>query len=179
MKRTRSGFAALCRPTAASSRATNEVQGFIALLITAPLAAFTAIFFWDRPPPALAMQIGLNDGPLISARFTRCFGAIRYTCVIDGDTFWYRGTKIRIADINAPELSEPQCASEAKLAERATERLTDLLNDGPFVLGSIDRERDVYGRALKVVSRNGESLGSELVSEGLAERWKGYRGNWC
>jgi micrococcal nuclease len=32
---------------------------------------------------------------------------------------------------------------------------------------------------LRTVTRQGASVGEELVREGLAERWKGYRGNWC
>lgn len=62
--------------------------------------------------------------------FVRCAGAHRVTCVVDGDTFWYRGAKIRIADINAPEVSQPSCAREAALGERATGRLLGWLNAG-------------------------------------------------
>ncbi|MGZ3259320.1 MAG: thermonuclease family protein [Croceibacterium sp.] len=43
----------------------------------------------------------------------------------------------------------------------------------------IDRDRDRYGRLLRTVTRGGASVGEELVREGLAEQWKGYRGNWC
>jgi endonuclease YncB( thermonuclease family) len=32
--------------------------------------------------------------------------------VVDGDTFWFRGEKIRIADIDTPELSPPRCERE-------------------------------------------------------------------
>lgn len=113
------------------------------------------------------------------ATFARCEGAARVTCVVDGDTFWYRGLKIRIADINAPELGHPSCAYEAQLAETATRRLTDLLNAGPFTLAVEGRETDRYGRALRVVMRGGRSLGAVLEREGLAEHWQGRRGDWC
>ncbi|WP_068071157.1 thermonuclease family protein [Novosphingobium lentum] len=114
-----------------------------------------------------------------SAAFVGCHGAHRVTCVVDGDTFWYLGTKIRIADINAPELGHPGCPYEAALAEAATTRLTDLLNAGPFSLVTEGRETDKYGRALRVVVRNGASLGAVLEDEGLAEHWHGHRRNWC
>lgn len=114
-----------------------------------------------------------------AARFAQCEGADRVTCVVDGDTFWYRGLKIRIADINAPELGHPSCAYEARLAEAATRRLTDLLNAGPFTLAVDGRETDRYGRALRVVTRGGRSLGEVLEREGLAEHWHGRRGDWC
>jgi endonuclease YncB( thermonuclease family) len=109
-----------------------------------------------------------------------CKGWPRVNCVIDGDTIWYRGEKIRIADINAPETHDPHCAYEADLGRRATDRMISLLNAGPFDIAATgDRDEDVYGRKLRIVERNGRSLGQILVSEGLAERWQGYRRNWC
>lgn len=114
-----------------------------------------------------------------SARFTRCGGGGGANCVIDGDTFRYRGQKIRVADINTPEVSNPQCAAEAALGAQATARFHQLLNAGPFTLEPTDRAQDKYGRALFVVTRGGESLGATLVSEGLAEEWQGYRREWC
>lgn len=112
-------------------------------------------------------------------RFDICAPGPRVTCVVDGDTFWLEGTKIRIADINTPETSQPSCAAEAALGKRATRRLVELLNAGPFELEVQGRETDRYGRALRVVTRKGRSLGAVLEAEGLAEHWKGRRGDWC
>lgn len=113
------------------------------------------------------------------ARFEICAPGPRVTCVVDGDTFWLEGTKIRIADINTPETSQPGCAAEAELGRRATRRLVELLNAGPFALEVNGRETDRYGRALRVVTRKGQSLGAILAAEGLAEHWKGRRSDWC
>ncbi len=157
---------------------------FAAMLVALPLGAFLAVFAWDGPPSANSLGFaapGPSASDRESAQFTVCSGAVRVNCVVDGDTFWYAGRKIRIADINTPEVSEPACASEAKLGRRATYRLLALLNEGPFSLepGGDGRDRDKYGRLLRNVERGGSSLGHVLVSEGLAERWKGYRGEWC
>ena len=114
-----------------------------------------------------------------AARFASCSGSSRVTCVVDGDTIWYRGNKIRLADINAPEVSQPGCAQEAALGARATRRLTELLNAGPFSLLRDGRDVDRYGRLLRVITRRGTSLGSKLENEGLAEHWQGRRGSWC
>lgn len=146
--------------------------------------------FAARTLSALAAIAGLSSVVLLpvaahgaadqeTAAFARCEGSVRVTCVVDGDTFWYRGLKIRIADINAPELGHPSCAYEARLAETATRRLTDLLNAGPFTLAVEGRDTDRYGRALRVVMRGGRSLGEVLEREGLAEHWHGRRGDWC
>lgn len=41
----------------------------------------------------------------LEARFGLCDGPVRVNCVVDGDTLWFRGDKIRIADIDAPEIT--------------------------------------------------------------------------
>lgn len=125
-------------------------------------------------PPAHAVPVDSEQ-----ASFGLCGSGPRITCVVDGDTFWLKGTKIRIADINTPETSQPGCVAEAELGARATRRLVQLLNAGPFTLEVQGRATDRYGRALRVVKRRGSSLAEPLVAEGLAERWKGKRSDWC
>jgi len=148
-------------------------------MIALPLAAFAAVFAFGVPDVS-ALTFGGQQTDVETARFELCAGADeRDNCIVDGDTFWYHGDKIRIADINAPEASNPQCHAEARLAARATGRLYDLLNDGPFTLEEIDRDKDRYGRLLRNVTRDGESLGTKLVRAGLAEEWRGYRRSWC
>ncbi|WP_338719931.1 thermonuclease family protein [Devosia sp. XK-2] len=114
-----------------------------------------------------------------SRHFAICSSAKRDTCIVDGDTFWLDGTKIRIADINTPEISSPQCAREAQLGRQATSRLAQLLNAGPFSLAPADRDEDRYGRKLRIVERDGRSVGAQLVAEGLAHEWQGARRGWC
>ena len=65
------------------------------------------------------------------------------------------------------------------MGERATSRLTALLNEGGFSLETIDRDEDRFGRKLRIITRGGESLGGTLVGEGLAEEWTGSRRSWC
>ncbi|MFM5930652.1 MAG: thermonuclease family protein [Novosphingobium sp.] len=114
-----------------------------------------------------------------AALFALCPEGPRTTCVVDGDTFWLSGEKIRIADINAPETHGARCADERARGNRATARLIALLNAGRFEMESGPRTHDRYGRRLVTVSRGGRSLGMVLVSEGLAETWKGRRSDWC
>jgi endonuclease YncB( thermonuclease family) len=99
--------------------------------------------------------------------------------VVDGDTFWNEGVDIRVADIDAPETHPSRCPREADLGNRATLRFQELLNQGTFTLQSIDRDEDQYGRKLRVVIRDGQSLGMRLVDEGLARPWTGSRKPWC
>lgn len=115
----------------------------------------------------------------LAAVFTLCAEAPRIKCVVDGDTFWINGEKVRLADINAPETAQASCAEERTLGQRAKLRLLNLLNAGPFTLEISGRPTDRYGRALRVARRHGRSLGDMLVSEGLAEPWRGRRSDWC
>ena len=117
---------------------------------------------------------------LTAAMFVLCAaGAPRVNCVVDGDTFWLGGEKVRIADINTPETHAAGCPAEQALGQAATRRLIALLNTGPFELAQSGRERDRYGRLLRTISRGGRSLGEVLVAEGLAEPWRGRRSSWC
>jgi hypothetical protein len=83
-----------------------------------------------RPPVA-------GSGP-----FGICGAGRRQDCVVDGDTIWHRGVKIRLADIDTPEVFSPQCESEAALGRQATERLLELMNAGQFEVVQSGRDMD-------------------------------------
>lgn len=128
--------------------------------------------------PAAASEAPVAPPPTQN-QFEICV-AVRDNCVVDGDTLWFAGAKIRIADIDAPEVTDPRCDYEKQLGDKATFRLLELLNVGPFEVRTIgDRETDKYGRKLRVLLRNGQSLGLQLVDEGLARPWTGRREPWC
>jgi endonuclease YncB( thermonuclease family) len=158
-------------------------------LIASPLLGVGAAWLWSKQEGAIeaesffvlapASAASADVGEQYSVYFSECSTLPRRTCVVDGDTFWLEGVKIRIADINTPEVSNPQCDEEAALGARATDRLVELLNAGGFSLQAVDREEDAYGRTLRVVTRGAASIGDTLVAEGLAETWTGRRRNWC
>lgn len=112
-------------------------------------------------------------------RFAPCRTVHGHDCVVDGDTVRIAAVSVRLADIDAPETHPSRCPEEAARGARATARLAELLSDGPFRLDAIDRDRDRYGRALRIFSRHGRSLGAVLVAERLARRWDGRRRGWC
>jgi len=111
--------------------------------------------------------------------FSEC-RALARTCVVDGDTIRLNGEKIRLLDIDAPEVRDYKCAAEKQLGDRATRRLVEILNAGRVeVVRRGSRDTDEYGRSLRIVEVNGRSAGSILVSEGLARPWSGKRRPWC
>lgn len=138
------------------------------------LAVAIAISYFENTRSAREATV---LGPVF---FSSCSGQARINCVVDGDTIWAEGEKVRLADIDAPEIFSPQCTREEELGHRATQRLTALLNQGPVKLEkSSSRERDKYGRLLRVATVNGRSVGQTLVGEGLAHRWGAHRQGWC
>lgn len=114
---------------------------------------------------------------LAAVLLTICAPGPRDNCVVDGDTFWLAGEKIRIADIDTPEISEPKCPAEKALGERAKFRLLELLNAGALEVQRTGVDR--YQRTLAVVTVDGRSVGAVLVAEGLARQWDGARRTWC
>ena len=88
-----------------------------------------------------------------SEAFSICGSGQRITCVVDGDTFWFRGEKIRIADIDTPELSPPRCERERELGLAAKQRLLGILNSGPLSFKTTARDEDRFGRKLRIVYR--------------------------
>ncbi len=115
-----------------------------------------------------------------TVQFELCDDVGSPNCIIDGDTIYFQGRKTRVADIDAPEKSDPKCPSEYTLALKATYKLRDLLNLGAFEVKPIgNRDQDQYGRDLRALIRDGRSLGDMLVQEGLARTWTGAREPWC
>ncbi len=149
------------------------------------MLAFFAGWLAPSVGPGLEDMMGRYEPPTVtsrdalSAQFGFCHSGGGTNCVVDGDTFWLHGQRYRIADIDTPETHGPRCAAEGALGARATGRLQDLLNAGPFTLESADRDVDRYGRRLRVVTRGGTSIGGMLVDEGMARPWEGSRRPWC
>ncbi|MGV1848042.1 MULTISPECIES: thermonuclease family protein [unclassified Rhizobium] len=98
--------------------------------------------------------------------------------MVDGDTFWFRGEKIRIAEIDTPELSPPLCQRERQLCLAAKQRLLDILNSGPLSFETTARD-EIASTGSSGWSTGIGSVGDILVAEGLPRKWQGSRRSWC
>lgn len=101
--------------------------------------------------------------------------------VVDGDTIHVDGVRVRIENIDAPEVAGgAQCTREAQLADKTTRRLRQLVGSGAVELVPAGgRDEDRYGRKLRRVLVDGTDVGSILVREGLAKPWRGSKASWC
>lgn len=124
----------------------------------------------------------MTDGPVTTPAeapgdlwtYPRC----RVLRVIDGDTVFadidqglstHREIYVRLAHINAPELSEAQGSA-------ARARLVELVASEPLTVTTIRDRTEKYGRYLAVIVNSaGVDVGMQLLSEGLARPYEGGR----
>ncbi|NBW09739.1 MAG: thermonuclease family protein [Caulobacteraceae bacterium] len=106
--------------------------------------------------------------------------------VHDGDTIRCGAERIRISDIDAPELpGSPRCDAyrvrelahsrnpawcDTAKGEQARDALRAFLATGPVMIRRLGT--DSYGRTLALVSVRGIDAGAMLRRAGLARRWK-------
>ena len=96
----------------------------------------------------------------------------------DGDSIRCGSERIRIENIDAPELPDsPKCTDRRRngwcdyaLAERSRDALEAFLAQGTVKVqrSGVDR----YGRTLARVTVDGKDAGAYLVSKGLARWWE-------
>lgn len=109
----------------------------------------------------------------------KCGSGKRITCVVDGDTLWLNGEKIRTMGYDTPEPMTNICGGERekRLAAQASARFLELFNTTQI---TIERHgQDKYGRTLAAIRSNGRPVGDILISEGLARRYPDGREFWC
>ncbi|KPF52620.1 nuclease [Rhizobium sp. AAP116] len=131
--------------------------------------------------PAIAStETAALTGESFSGKFYFCGTSGLDNCVMSGDTFWYRKTKIVLADIAAPRTDGAACQQERDRGFAAKVRLKDLLSSGRFDLETLKvQATGAAPGVLRVATRDGRSLGSILVSEGLAKPRMARQQNWC
>jgi endonuclease YncB( thermonuclease family) len=138
--------------------------------VPVPSVALTAL-------PSVRPGQGGAPETAASGTFAFCGKSGLVNCVADGNTFWVKGVKVRIAGIDVPQTDQAKCIDERARGFAAKVRLRDLLNAGSFQLASAGGTQS--GAELRTVNRSGKSLGDQLVNEGLAHRSLGKKQSWC
>lgn len=101
-------------------------------------------------------------------------------CLVDGDTIWIDGEKLRMEGYDTPEPQTHICGGEAEvaLAHRASDRVIELLNSHNWTVEY--GERDNTGtRTLVTIRIGGRDIGDILIEEGLARSWPDGDESWC
>ncbi|WP_168553987.1 thermonuclease family protein [Novosphingobium sp. SG720] len=106
--------------------------------------------------------------------------------VHDGDTIRCGIERVRLVNIDAPELAgSERCSATSRrrlagsrnpawcdtaLGERSRDALAALVARGQTSIAPVGRDR--YGRLLARVMVNGQDAGAFLISRGLARQWR-------
>lgn len=109
--------------------------------------------------------------------------------IFDGDTFAATvrlddditvSTSVRLMNVDTPEIHS-LCESEIKLAEKAKNRLADLLPIGSTVeLRNIKDDKYLGRIDAYVLTNTGQDIGSILIKEKLGRPYDGgKRESWC
>ena len=108
------------------------------------------------------------------------------TCVVDGDTIWLHGEKIRLKDFDTPEPNpcNSTCQSggtelEDELADVASARSLELLNGKDWTIERFGVDSTQDKRRLATIRQDGQDVGDILVAKGLARRWPDGARFWC
>lgn len=109
----------------------------------------------SRNSPEVKMMIIAAAAHLGSIAICPAPPARRVTCVVDMDTVWIEREKIRLLEINAPEM-DGRSPRESQIARRTRDRQVELLGERRVTIRreSVDR----YGRALARLGDVGEVL---------------------
>lgn len=102
--------------------------------------------------------------------------------VIDGDTVRFRGRRLRLLHIDAPEVRDFRCTAERDAGVRAKEALEQLIA-GKSATIRFSGEHDQFGRDLVDLVVEGQDAAQVLISRKLAlpfGRGKDSAGaHWC
>jgi len=149
------------------------------LLAGAALAGGLGYFLLHQVWQAPVRQAAIPAVVETKTEFTMC-GHDRWTCVVDGDTIWLEGQNLRLQSFDTPEPHTGICggAAEVDLAHRASARLLELLNSGPFSVETFGID-GTGTRTLATIRIGGRDVGDILIEERLARHWPDGEEWWC
>jgi len=102
----------------------------------------------------------------------------------DGDTCYVtidgKNAKIRLLELDTPEISKPKCDEELELGLKARDFVNDLIKKAETIEFKTDYELDYSGRLLSYLIIDGDDVSALLVQNGLGVVYKkGHKMDWC
>ena len=102
----------------------------------------------------------------------------------DGDTCYVMlngaNTKIRLLELDTPEISKPKCEAELELGLKARDYLNNLIDNAATIEFKTDYEEDYFGRTLSYLIIDGEDVSANIVSKNLGVVYdRDNKTDWC
>ena len=102
----------------------------------------------------------------------------------DGDTCYVtvdgENTKIRLLELDTPEISKPKCDQELKLGLKARNYLNSLITKASSIEFKTDYKKDYFGRILSYLIIDGDDASDKIVSNNLGVVYdRNNKKDWC
>ena len=102
----------------------------------------------------------------------------------DGDTCYVmidgNKAKIRLLELDTPEISKPKCEAELELGLEARDYLNNLIANASLVEIKTEYEKDYFGRTLAHLIIDGEDASAKIRSNNLGVTYeRGNKKDWC
>ena len=102
----------------------------------------------------------------------------------DGDTCYVmidgNKAKIRLLELDTPEISKPKCEAELELGLEARDYLNNLIANASSVEIKTDYEKDYFGRTLAHLIIDGEDASAKIRNNDLGAIYeRGNKKDWC
>ena len=102
----------------------------------------------------------------------------------DGDTCYVtvddEDTKIRLLELDTPEISKPKCDQELQLGLKARDYLNNLILNASSIVFKTDYKKDYFGRILTYLIIDGEDVSAKIVTNNLGVVYdRNNKKDWC
>ena len=102
----------------------------------------------------------------------------------DGDTCYVivdgTNTKIRLLELDTPEISKPKCDQELQLGLKARDYLNSLIMNASSIEFKTEYKKDYFGRLLSYLIIDGEDASAKIISNNLGVVYDQYnKKDWC
>ena len=102
----------------------------------------------------------------------------------DGDTCYVtvdgKNTKIRLLELDTPEISKPKCDQELQMGLKARDYLNNLIMNASSIEFKTDYKMDYFGRILSYLIIDGEDASAKIVSNNLGVVYdRNNKQDWC
>ena len=128
--------------------------------------------------------LSLNNILFMKSLESNNFTDVKIISCYDGDTcyvtFQGKKDKVRLLDLDTPEISNPKCEKEYILAIEAREYINQLISEGKKIEFETEYNRDFFGRILSYIIVDGENVSKLMVSHSLGVLYdKNNKKDWC
>ena len=102
----------------------------------------------------------------------------------DGDTCYVtvdgKNNKIRLLELDTPEISKPKCDEELELGLKARDYINNLIENASSIEFKTEYKEDYFGRILSHLIIDGEDVSAKLVSNNLGVVYdRNNKKDWC